>query len=440
MARTVKRLIEIASAEIGYLEKASNSQLDDKIANAGHNNWTKYARDLYNAGYYNGNKNGYAWCDVFVDWCFYILCNKDANKAQEITCQTGPYGAGCQESRRYYKNKERLFKDPKPGDQIFLCWNGNDYADHTGIVYKVDSTKVYTIEGNASDKVSLVDYYLNSKSILGYGRPYFEGDTGELSYELPGAGSSEAASAAVAIAVTELIPNAFSLNIVSLLPTKATIEVKIDTQPASTWSYILTNIKTKASSDAITIGTSVDKINVTALYPHTPYTLQVLANDGLSTVTKQIFFSTPSEYPTSVTSVKLSFKDSTQKELSYAFNSPKTWSTFGGYKNKGYRISFFINGALYYCSDSLISDTSSSAVKATIKLADIFTKDFAQLPNSIQVGVQTWLEDNNNIKFFDAQTPVMSNILYTDSIIKYIDKAYVKVANDFKRVVLYSNE
>lgn len=53
---SVEKLLEIALNEVGYLEKKTNSQLDDKTANAGYNNYTKYARDLYNAGYYNGNK------------------------------------------------------------------------------------------------------------------------------------------------------------------------------------------------------------------------------------------------------------------------------------------------------------------------------------------------------------------------------------------------
>ena len=70
MILTVENLLKIAEAEVGYLEKKTNSNLNDKTANAGYNNWTKYARDLNNAGYYNGNKNGYAWCDCFVDWCF----------------------------------------------------------------------------------------------------------------------------------------------------------------------------------------------------------------------------------------------------------------------------------------------------------------------------------------------------------------------------------
>ena len=60
-------IVAIALAEVGYREKATNSVLDDKNANSGSNNWTKYARDLAAAGYYNGNKNGYAWCDCFVD-------------------------------------------------------------------------------------------------------------------------------------------------------------------------------------------------------------------------------------------------------------------------------------------------------------------------------------------------------------------------------------
>lgn len=43
---TVKKLIEIALDEEGYLEKNSNESLDDKTANPGKNNFTKYARDL----------------------------------------------------------------------------------------------------------------------------------------------------------------------------------------------------------------------------------------------------------------------------------------------------------------------------------------------------------------------------------------------------------
>ena len=60
----VDRLIGIAKAELGYLEKMSNDILDSKTGNAGSNNYTKYARDIY------PSLQGQAWCDMFVDWCF----------------------------------------------------------------------------------------------------------------------------------------------------------------------------------------------------------------------------------------------------------------------------------------------------------------------------------------------------------------------------------
>lgn len=71
MAYTASKAVAIAAAEIGYHEKASNASLDSKTANSGGNNYTKYARDLYAAGYYNGNKQGVAWCDMFFDWCIF---------------------------------------------------------------------------------------------------------------------------------------------------------------------------------------------------------------------------------------------------------------------------------------------------------------------------------------------------------------------------------
>lgn len=181
MALTASKLIKIAEAEVGYLEKKTNKQLDSHTANAGDKNWTKYARDLHAAGYYNGNKNGYAWCDVFVDWLFYQLCGKDAKKAEEMICQTGDLGAGCKYSAGYYRNAGRFYSSPKPGDQIFFGKKGNE--SHTGIVYKVDSKKVYTIEGNTSGASGVVangggvckkSYALNYSKIVGYGRPRYD--------------------------------------------------------------------------------------------------------------------------------------------------------------------------------------------------------------------------------------------------------------------------
>ncbi len=56
-----EKLIALAKSEIGYLEKASNSQLDSKTANAGSGNYNKFADYLDKLNFYNGLKNGFPW-------------------------------------------------------------------------------------------------------------------------------------------------------------------------------------------------------------------------------------------------------------------------------------------------------------------------------------------------------------------------------------------
>ena len=175
-----KKVIEVALNEVGYLEKKSNSQLDSKTANAGYGNYTKYARDLDNIKYfYNGKKNGYAWCDIFVDWCFVQVYGQE--KAKEILYQPdSSTGAGCGFSMDFYKNNKQFYSSPIEGDQIFFK-RGKEIT-HTGLVYKVDKTKVYTIEGNTSSESGVVanggavvkkSYDLTSNYIAGYGRPNY---------------------------------------------------------------------------------------------------------------------------------------------------------------------------------------------------------------------------------------------------------------------------
>lgn len=176
-AASAAKVIAVAVAEIGYHEKASNASLDDKAANSGSANYTKYARDFDQKypNWYNGKKNGFAWCDMFVDWCFLTAFGYE--KALKLLCQPEKSaGAGCTYSMRYYKNKGQFHtSSPKPGDQIFFG-DSPDSSSHTGIVEKVDASKVYTIEGNSSDQVIRRSYALNNAKILGYGRPAYDAE------------------------------------------------------------------------------------------------------------------------------------------------------------------------------------------------------------------------------------------------------------------------
>lgn len=174
---SINRVLNLARAELGYREKASNSNLDDKTANAGSANWTKYARDLDRTNWYNGGKNGYAWCDIWYDWLFY-KCFGDP-LGRNMLCQPiGSAGAGCLYSAQYYKSAGRWHTNsPQPGDQIFFTYSSGEYS-HTGLVEQVNGDTVTTIEGNTSDSVGRRNYNIGNPVIAGYGRPNWDLATG----------------------------------------------------------------------------------------------------------------------------------------------------------------------------------------------------------------------------------------------------------------------
>ncbi len=178
----VNKLLSIARAELGYKEKSSNSNLDNKTANAGSGNWTKYSRDLDAVvGFYNGRKNGYAWCDIFTDWCFVQAFG--VTMAKKLLCQPdNSAGAGCTYSLAYYMQKGQFYRDPQPGDQIFFGTVGA--STHTGIVESVSNGRVNTIEGNTSDGVFQRSYALGASNIAGYGRPDWS-LVGEVTNDIP---------------------------------------------------------------------------------------------------------------------------------------------------------------------------------------------------------------------------------------------------------------
>lgn len=182
MSYDPKKVISIALAEVGYLEKETNADLDSKTGNAGDENYTKYARDLDAMGFYNGRKQSVAWCDVFVDWAFVQAYGENAALALTFqpTKAANNCGAGCKYSRQYYEKNGRLFNTPEPGDQIFFYSKDKTQISHTGLVYDVDSNYVYTVEGNTSSASGVVanggavakkKYKLNYAHLAGFGRP-----------------------------------------------------------------------------------------------------------------------------------------------------------------------------------------------------------------------------------------------------------------------------
>lgn len=178
----IAKLVDCAMSQVGYLEKRSNAQLDDKTANAGSANWNRYARDIDSKypSFYNGKKNGYSWCDIFVDWCF-IECFGYEKALKMLYQPTKSAGAGCQYSANYYRAHNAFYRQPQVGDQVFFGDYGNE--GHTGIVIDVAGSVVTTVEGNTSggygvdsngDGVYIKRYNINTQYIPGFGRPNWE--------------------------------------------------------------------------------------------------------------------------------------------------------------------------------------------------------------------------------------------------------------------------
>lgn len=139
--KAINALIKIAEAEIGYLEKRSNSQLDSKTANAGSGNYTKYWRDVY------PSYQAQPWCAAFVSWCMMKAFGLDTAKK---LLKHWPYTYCPTLGNLFVKNA-----NPKVGD-IVIFFRGGEFA-HTGIVTAVSGDKFETIEGNTSGASGIVD-------------------------------------------------------------------------------------------------------------------------------------------------------------------------------------------------------------------------------------------------------------------------------------------
>lgn len=168
------KLTQIFESHVGYLEKASNKNLEDKTANAGYNNYTIFAKLYYE--YTGNNYQGQAWCAMFISDCFVEAFG--LAKAKSLLC--GSLYSYCPSGMQAFKAKGQLYTTPKERDIVFFIRDGR--AKHTGYVYKVSGNTIYTIEGNTSASAGVVpngggvfkkSYTVNSSMF--FGRPNYDG-------------------------------------------------------------------------------------------------------------------------------------------------------------------------------------------------------------------------------------------------------------------------
>jgi len=163
---TAERLVEIATAEVGYIEEAVPE------------NKTKY------------QKANQPWCGAFVNWC-----GKKAGVEIPNTVYT-PAGADAFKKMKRWQEGETA--QPQAGDIVYFDFpsDGVDRISHVGIVVKDNEDGTVTcIEGNtSSDKkgdqrnggevcLKIRAYKKKNRNkfkpnlpvaIVGFGRPKFE--------------------------------------------------------------------------------------------------------------------------------------------------------------------------------------------------------------------------------------------------------------------------
>ena len=106
-----------------------------------------------------------SWCAAFLTVIF------DKSK---VTQHTGRE-CGVERFIKIFKKKGIWLGRVKPivGDIIVFDWENNGWADHIGIVEKVDGSKVTAIEGNTTKSVARRTYSYNDWRVVGYARPKY---------------------------------------------------------------------------------------------------------------------------------------------------------------------------------------------------------------------------------------------------------------------------
>lgn len=168
---TAAQAVEAMEYWVGYKEKASSQYVTrrDKAAfelDPGSGNYTY-------PGYLCGIQGG-AWCAMLISTAIYEACGNSKADAKTVLWGVWPYAACNQlyDAAPASAKGRRGSWTPKAGDVIVFTY-GNNSRDHTGMVYKVDSTTVYTIEGNTSNMCKKLSYKLTDSKIYGYVRPKY---------------------------------------------------------------------------------------------------------------------------------------------------------------------------------------------------------------------------------------------------------------------------
>lgn len=172
MSRTLSDLINIAKAQEGYIEKATNSSLDSKTANKGSNNYQKFSRDINNVGL--SGCQAQAWCCTYQFWLDLQTFGVEIALNLWNMTRATYVGYKCFATYNAFAKKGKVGKTPKMGALVIFEFS------HAGRVIDIYNrnglTYILCIEGNTSSnlndrnggQVKIKERLANDSTIKGY--------------------------------------------------------------------------------------------------------------------------------------------------------------------------------------------------------------------------------------------------------------------------------
>lgn len=175
---SLKELMNLAERQVGYQEKASASMLDDPHANAGYNNYTKYARDVNN--WELDGCQGQPWCATYQFWLEAKIFGVDTALKHFCMNRKNYRAYNCFETYDAFERHGKTSVNPRNGALVVF------HHSHIGRVTAVRNGYIYTNEGNTSavygdsngGTVKTKKYRLGDSSIKGYCLIDYEKDEG----------------------------------------------------------------------------------------------------------------------------------------------------------------------------------------------------------------------------------------------------------------------
>ena len=187
----------------------------------------------------------------------------------------------------------------------------------------------------------------------------------------------------------------------------------------------------------------LNNIVISDLTPNNTYRLKiVLLKESEKFYSASVLFSTLQDYPLAVKALKFIPGDTFCKDLlnknsltenfgSLSFAEPSTWGEYASKRPaKGYYVSLLLNG-------KIVASKETTTFSNTILLDLLNQVESFKLNDILQIGIQTWVQDEYNRYIFNNQFFRCTEPLCLNTEHSVINRMYVHTEDAYNQAMLY---